>query len=48
MLAKAESNNKILVQRINYDKKTVEATKKNVSTNVQMLTIFITSIIITN
>jgi hypothetical protein len=25
MLAKAESDNKILVQRINYDKKTAEA-----------------------
>jgi hypothetical protein len=34
MLAKAESDNKILVQRINYDKKTTEAAKKKVSTNV--------------
>jgi hypothetical protein len=45
MFAKVESDNKILVQWINYDKKTAEATKKKVSTNVQMLTIFITSII---
>jgi hypothetical protein len=48
MLPKAESDNKILVQRINYDKKTVEADKKKVSTNIQMLTIFITNLIITN
>jgi hypothetical protein len=48
MLAKAESDKKIMVQRINYDKKTAEATTKKVSTNVQMLTIFITSLIITN
>jgi hypothetical protein len=48
MLAKVESDNKILVQRINYDKKMVEVAKKKVSTNVQMLTLFITSLIITN
>jgi hypothetical protein len=48
MLAKAKSDNKILVQRINYDKKTAEAAKKNVSTNVQMLTIFIISLKIIN
>jgi hypothetical protein len=48
MLAKAESDNKIMVQRIKYDKKMVEAAKKKVSTNVQMLTIFITTLIITN
>jgi hypothetical protein len=48
MLAKAESDNKIMVQRINYDKKMVEAAKKKVSTNVQILTIFITTLIITN
>jgi hypothetical protein len=48
MLAKVEADNKIIVQRINYDKKTVEAAKKKVGTNVQMLTIFITSLIITN
>jgi hypothetical protein len=48
MLAKAESDNKILVQRINHDKKTTEAPKKKVRTYVQMLTLFITSLIITN
>jgi hypothetical protein len=48
MLAKAESENKILVKRIKYDKKTMEVAKKKVSTNVQMFTIFITSLIITN
>jgi hypothetical protein len=48
MLAKVESDNKILVQRINHDKKTTEAAKKKVSTYVQMLTLFITSFIITN
>jgi hypothetical protein len=48
MLAKAESDNKILMQRINYDKKMMGATKKEVSTNVSMLTIFITSLIIIN
>jgi hypothetical protein len=47
MLGKVELDNKILVQRINYDKKMAEVAKK-VSTNVQMLTIFITSLIITN
>jgi hypothetical protein len=47
MLGKVESDNKILVQRISCDKKMAEAAKK-VSTNVQMLTIFITSLIITN
>jgi hypothetical protein len=48
MLAKVESNNKILVQRINYDKKTAEVAKKKVSTNIQLLTLFITSLITTN
>jgi hypothetical protein len=48
MLAKAKSDNKILVQRINHDKKMVEMTKNKVSTDVQMLTLFITSLIITN
>jgi hypothetical protein len=33
-LTKAESDNKILVQRINYDKKTVETTKKKVRINI--------------
>jgi hypothetical protein len=36
-----ESDSKILVQMINYD-------KKNVSTNVQIFTIFITSLTVTN
>jgi hypothetical protein len=48
MLTKAESDIKILAQRINYDKKTTEAAKKKVSTNVQMFSISITSLIITN
>jgi hypothetical protein len=48
MLAKAESDNKILMQRINYDKKAAETTKKKVSRNVKMFSIFITSLIITN
>jgi hypothetical protein len=34
MLVKAESDNKILVQRINYDKKTVEAAKKAEGQNI--------------
>jgi methionine synthase II (cobalamin-independent) len=48
MVAKAESDNKILMQLINHHKKAVEAVKKTVSTYVQMLTLFITSLIITN
>jgi hypothetical protein len=48
MLAKAESDNKIMLQRINHDKKTTETTKKKVGIDVQMLTLFITSFIITN
>jgi hypothetical protein len=48
MLAKAEKNNKILMQLINHHKKSVEAAKNKVITNVQMLTLFITSLIITN
>jgi hypothetical protein len=48
MLTKAELDNKILVQKINHDKKTVEAAKTKVSTYVQILTLFITSLIITN
>jgi hypothetical protein len=47
-LAKAESDIKILVQRINYDKKMMKEAKKKVSTNVKIFTIFITSLIITN
>jgi hypothetical protein len=45
MLAKAESNKKILMQLINYHK---EAAQNKMSTDVQMLTLFITSLIITN
>jgi hypothetical protein len=48
MLAKVEWDIKILAQRINYDKKTTKAAKKKESTNIQMFTIFITSLIITN
>jgi hypothetical protein len=48
MLAMTESDNKILVQRINHDKQTAEAVKKKMSTNVEMLTLFITNLIITN
>jgi hypothetical protein len=48
MLAKAKKDNKILMQLINHHKKTVEAARNKVSTYVQMLTLFITSLIITN
>jgi hypothetical protein len=48
MLAKAEKDNKILMQLINHHKKSAEAAKNKVSTNVQILTLFITSLIITN
>jgi hypothetical protein len=48
MLAKAEEENKILMQLINHHKKTADAAKNKVSTYVQMLTLFITSFIITN
>jgi hypothetical protein len=48
MLAKAESDNKILMQLINHQKKTAEVVKNKVSTYVQMLTLFIISLIITN
>jgi hypothetical protein len=48
MMAKAEKNNKILMQLINHHKKLVKAAKNKVSTDVQMLTLFITSLIITN
>jgi hypothetical protein len=34
MLAKPESDIKIMVQRINYDKKTTGMAKKKVSTNI--------------
>jgi hypothetical protein len=48
MLAKAKSDNIILMQLINHHKKAVEVTKKTVSTDVQMSTLFITCLIITN
>jgi hypothetical protein len=48
MLAKAEKDNKILMQLINHQKKSTEVAKNKVSTDVQMLTLFITSVIITN
>jgi hypothetical protein len=48
MFAKAESDNKILMQLINHHKKTMEEAKNKVSTDVQMLTLFSTSLIITN
>jgi hypothetical protein len=48
MLKKAQKDNKILMQLINHHKKTVEAAKKKVSTNVQILTFSIASLIITN
>jgi hypothetical protein len=47
-LAKAEDDNKILMQLINHHKKLAEAAKNKVSTDIQMLTLFITSLIITN
>jgi hypothetical protein len=48
MLARAEMDNKILMQLINHHKKTAEAAKNKVSRDVQMLNLFITSLIITN
>jgi hypothetical protein len=48
MLAKAESHKKVLMQLINHHKKATEVAKNKVSTYVQMLTLFITSLIITN
>jgi hypothetical protein len=48
MLDKAEKDNKILMQLINHHKKTAEAAKNKVSRDVQMLNLFITSLIITN
>jgi hypothetical protein len=36
------------MQLINYHKKSAEVDKNKVSTNVQILTLFITSLIITN
>ncbi len=48
MLGKAGKDNKILMQLINHHKKTVEVAKNKVSTDIQILTLLITSLIITN
>jgi hypothetical protein len=48
MLTKAEKDNKILMQLINHHKQTAKAAKTKVRTDVQMITLFITSLIITN
>jgi hypothetical protein len=48
MLAKAEEDNKILMQLINHHKKAAEEARNKVNMDVQMLTLFITSLIITN
>jgi hypothetical protein len=48
MLTKAEEDNKILMQLINHHKKKAEVAKNKLSTDVQMLTLFITSLIIIN
>jgi hypothetical protein len=42
MLENADKDNKILMQLINYHKKTAEAAKNKVSKDVQMLNLFIT------
>jgi hypothetical protein len=43
-----DEDTKILMQLINHHKKSAEVAKNNVSTDVKMLTLFITSLIITN
>jgi hypothetical protein len=48
MLAKAEEDKIILMQLINHHKKMTEAAKNKVSIDIQILTLFITSLIITN
>jgi hypothetical protein len=48
MLAKTEKDNKILIQLINHHKKMTEGDKNKVSTNVQILNLFVTSFIIIN
>jgi hypothetical protein len=48
MLANAEKDNKIQMQLINHHKKTTKAAKNKVSTYVQILILFVTSLIITN
>jgi hypothetical protein len=44
MLQKAHKDNKILMQLINYHKKTNEAAKNKVSRDVEMLNLFITMV----
>jgi hypothetical protein len=44
MLEKAEKDNKILMQLINHHKKTAEAAKNKVGSDVQMLNLFITKV----
>jgi hypothetical protein len=44
MLEKARKDNKILMQLINYYKKTTEEAKNKVSINLQMLNLFITMV----
>jgi hypothetical protein len=46
MLATAKKDNKILMQLINHHKKPTKAAKNKMSIDVQMLTLFITSLII--
>jgi hypothetical protein len=48
MLSKAEKDNKILMQLINRRKKSAEVAKNKVIIDVQILSLFITSLIITN
>jgi hypothetical protein len=44
MLEKEQKDNKILMQLINHNKKTAEATKNKVSRDVQILNLFITMV----
>jgi hypothetical protein len=44
MLKKKDKDNKILMQLINHYKKTAEAIKNKVSTDVQILNLFITMV----
>jgi hypothetical protein len=48
MLAKVEEDSKILMHLINHHKMMADEAKNKVSTYVQMLILFITSLIITN
>jgi hypothetical protein len=41
MLEKKDNNDKTLMQLINYHKKTAEAAKNKVSSDIQMLNLFI-------